>query len=402
MRIAAIDSFPVKLAFKEPFVIANGAFSDLYYVIVRLQTDVGVTGYGEAIPAWEVTGETVFGVIDAVGHMCEPGRTGLRLIGRSIDTLDAVREAMEDLNPSGRPQAVWGAPGAKAALEAAMLDALGRHLGQPVCALFGGMNERVPVADVIGIGPVEETLGRVEAAARRGPPVIKLKVGVAGVDGLEGFGRDVEVVRQAARMLSASGGDTRLSADANQGFVTAERSVAFARQVEGCLAWLEQPALADDRSAFRRIREQIDTKLMADESVHTRWDARLLLELGGVDYLNLKLMKTGGMIEALRIADLAAEQGVACQMGSMLESQVGCAACAHAYLAHPNIVTTELCALGMLRESVGSGLQVEAGGLRLPDAPGLGVRVSPEEIARFRIAPADVLTYRRALDGFPL
>ena len=402
MRISAIDCFPVKLAFKEPFVIANGSFSDLYYVILRLRTNTGIAGYGEAIPAWEVTGETVFGVIDAVDHLCDPARTGIELIGSRIASLEDVREAMSRVNPQAAPQAVWGAPGAKAALEGAMLDALGQHLGQPVFSLLGGEHGPVPVADVIGLHPVDETLERVGAAIRRGAGVIKLKVGVPGIGGLAGHQRDVVVVRQARRILDASPGHTRLVADANQGFVTVDQSVAFARQVEGCLAWLEQPALADNRLAFGEIRKRTDVKLMADESVHGYWDAELLLELGGVDFLNLKLMKTGGALEALRVADMAADRGVPCQMGSMLENQIGCAACAYAYLAHPNILTTELCSLGMLRETIGSGLILEDGHLTVPEKPGAGVSVDDDEVARHLVRSSESTLYHRAQSGFPL
>ena len=402
MKISSLDCFPVKLAFKEPFVIANGVFTDLFYVIVRLGTDCGIVGYGEAIPAWEVTGETQFSVIDALGHLCEANKTGFDLIGRRIGSLDEVRGLVSDLNPEDRPQILAGAPSAKAALEGAVLDALGKHLDQPVYEIIGGVAQDVPVAEVIGIYPVGETLARVELALKRGPGVLKLKVGVPDVGGLPGHDRDVEVVKATRKILDSRGIGTRLVADANQGFATLDRTVAFARRVEGCLAWLEQPILADDRLGFRKIKRNCDIPLMADEAVHGCGDAKLLLELGGVDYLNLKLMKTGGMLEALRIAELALSHGVLCQMGSMLENQIGCAAAAHTYLCSKNIVTTELCSLGMLREHIGSGIEVLDGRIRLSAGPGLGIEVDEGEIADHLIGPDDSLTYRNTKRNFGL
>ena len=121
-----------------------------------------------------------------------------------------------------------------------------------------------------------------------------------------------------------------------------------------------------------------------------------------MDYLNLKLMKTGGMVEALRMADLAEGYGVPCQMGSMLENQIGCAICAHAFCCHSNIVTTELCSLGMLGESIGSGIAVGEHHLELSDAPGIGIAVDEKEIRDHLVSEGDSMTYGRIRSGFGL
>ena len=402
MRIARIDAYPVKLPFKEPFVIANAAFSDLYYVIVRLTTDCGIVGWGEAIPAWEVTGETQLGVIDAIHHFCEPRKTGVDLIGDEISSLEQVKALIGKLNPPDAPQVVWGAPSAKSAIEEAVLDAYGKRVSKPVYELFGGSKMSIPVAHVVGIHGVEETVGRVERAIASGAETIKLKVGTPDVGGLSGFDRDIEVIRQAGELVRRAKPSIRLVADANQGFVTPERTVEIARQIEGCLDWLEQPILAGDRAGFREIRKGCGIPLMADESVHDIHDAQLLMAWGAIDYLNLKLMKTGGLVEALRIAELAEDHGVPCQMGSMLENQIGCAICAHAFCCHRNIVTTELCSLGMLREWVGSGIEVGEHHLELSDGPGIGIEVDEEEIRGHLISEGDSVTYSRIRSGFGL
>ena len=382
VKITAIDCFPVTLQFKEPFVIANVSLYDLYYVIVRLSTDDGIVGYGEAIPAWEVTGETQLGVIDAIGYFCDPRKTGIDLIGEDITSFEDVKNLLERINPHRDLQRVWGAPSAKAAIEGAVLDAYGKAAGKPVYNLFGGANAPVPVTHVIGIYPVEETLRRVDAAVRSGAGIIKLKVGAENVDNLRNHQRDIEVIKQAKDLINAAGSTARLVADANQGYLIPETAIHVARKIDGCLDWLEQPILAGDKIGFRQIKQACDVNLMADESVHDIHDARLLLEWDAVDYINLKLMKTGGLIGALRIADLAAEHGVPCQMGSMLENQIGCAMCIHTYLCHANIVTTELCSLAMLRECIGSGIEIRDHHLCLPDRPGAGIHVEDGEIEK--------------------
>ena len=402
MKITRIDAFPVKLPFKEPFVIANAAFSDLFYVIVRLSTDCGIVGWGEAIPAWEVTGETQFGVIDAIHHFCEPHKTGVTLIGEEISSFEDVKALIGTMNPPDAPQVVWGAPSAKAAIEAAVLDAYGKRAGKPVYSLFGGRRMPIPVTHVIGIYGVEETLARVERAVATGAETIKLKVGTPEVGGLPGYERDIQVVRQSRALAGQRQASIRLVADANQGFITPEKTLAFVSEIEGCLDWLEQPILAGDRSGFREIREGCDIALMADESVHDIHDARLLLEWKAIDYLNLKFMKTGGMVEALRMADLAEDYGVPCQMGSMLENQIGCAICAHAFCCHGNIVTTELCSLGMLGETIGSGITVGEHHLELSDSPGIGIAVDEKEIRDHLVSEGDSMTYSRIRTGFGL
>ncbi|MDP6778877.1 MAG: enolase C-terminal domain-like protein, partial [Candidatus Latescibacteria bacterium] len=276
----------------------------------------------------------------------------------------------------------------------------GKQVGAPVYELFGGTGTTVPVADVIGIYGVEETLERVERAAGSGAETIKLKVGTRDVGGLGGYERDVQVIRGGHQIVEGADQPVRLVADANQGFVTPERTLRIAREIEGCLAWLEQPILAGDKAGFREVKAGCDLPLMADESVHDIHDARLLLEWGAVDYLNLKLMKTGGLVETLRIADLAERHGVPCQMGSMLENQIGCAICAHTFCCHTNILTTELCSLGMLAGWIGSGIAVGEHHLELSDTPGIGIEVEPVEIVTHLVSESDSLTYDRIRNGF--
>jgi L-alanine-DL-glutamate epimerase-like enolase superfamily enzyme len=360
MKIARIETFPVKLALRKPFIIASIANYWMFYVIVKVTTDSGVVGYGEAIPAWEVTGETQFSVIDAIGHLCEPAKTGITLMGKDVGTLDAVLELLRLINPSDKPAPICGAPSAKAALEQALLDAHGKHVQRSVHELFNGTPREVRFNRVIGILPIEETLSAVEEELTHAHPdkVIKLKVGIRSFGGLNDYERDVQVIRESRRLCQRHGQGTRLVADANQGFVDAPTTLSVLKRVEGCLDWLEQPILADDKLGFKRIKDSSDTKLMADESVHNSHDARLLLELRAVDYINIKLMKTGGMIEALKIAELAEGYGIPCQVGSMLENKLGTAMLLHTFYCHKNLKTIEAGFFGEIVDPIGEGISI--------------------------------------------
>ena len=394
MKIQSIDCFPIKLKFKQPFVIASVVNYDLFYVIVRLTTDNGITGYGEAIPAWEVTGETQFSVIDVINHFCEKQKTGFSLIGEDISTLEATLNLLDKISPPQALPVVWGAPSAKAALEEAILDAYAKHAVSPIYKLFGGKNEKIPNNHAISIYPVDETLERIENEINKGVNVLKLKVGIKKVGELDNYERDIQVIKEAKKMIEAKDPAVRLVADANQGYLTPEQAIGIIKRIEGCLEWLEQPILADDILGFREIKKACDIKLMADESVHNYSNARVLLESGGIDFINIKLMKTGGMLEALRIAGLAEQYGVKCQMGSMLENQIGAGICAHTFLSHQNIVTAELGAFGWLEECVGSGVTLMRNYLSITDAPGTGIDVNPDDIEKFMITEEDSLTYK--------
>jgi len=395
VKIQKIETFPIKLKFKEPFVIASVVNYDLYYVIVRLTTDNGFIGYGEAIPAWEVTGETQLGVIDAINHFCEPRKTGFSLLGADISTFPQTLQILDRLSPGADLPVIWGAPSAKAALEEAVLDAYGKYVQSPVYALFGGVNTKIPNNHAISIYPVDETLAKVEKELRKGVRVLKLKVGMKQVGTLDNYERDIQVIKAAREMVNRLDPAVTLVADANQGYLTPDRAISVIRRIEGCLDWLEQPILADDKLGFREIKKTCDIKLMADESVHNYYDAKLLLTTGGIDFINLKLMKTGGLVQAIRIAGLAEQYGVKCQMGSMLENQIGAAFCAHAFLSHKNIVTAELGAFGWLQECLGSGVGLMRNYITVTDTPGVGITVNPADIGKYLISEDDSLTYRQ-------
>jgi len=383
MKITAIKSIPIKLQMKEPFVIASVTNFDMYYVVVKVETDTGIAGYGEATPAWEVTGETWQSVAACVDLFTDGHLLGYSLIGREIGSLEAVREIMETIEPRNDIRLVYGNPSAIAALEQAMLDACGKLSGKPLYEMFGATNKPIPFTRNISIFDVETTLNRVEAGIREGFSIIRLKVGIRGAGGLPGYERDYQVVKQARQMIQASQRPILLISDANQGFREVETAISFCRRVTGMLDWLEQPTLASDLLAFSKIKRAVSVPLMADEAVHGYEQARGLLELGGVDYINIKLMKTGGLLRAVDIIDLAAEFGVKCQIGSMLESSLGASMGCHGALIRPQIVSTDLNSFDLLRDNFASGLQIDEVQLKLSQDPGCGMKFEETELMRY-------------------
>ena len=385
MKMTAIHTIPIKLQMKEPFVIASVTNFDMYYLIVKVETDAGITGYGEATPAWEVTGETWQSAAACAGLFTDGRLLGYSLIGREIGSLEAVREIMETIEPRQDIRLVYGNPSAIAALEQAMLDACGKAAGKPLYEMFSARNTPIPFTRNISIFDVETTLRRVETGIQQGFGIIRLKVGMHGVGGLPAYERDYQAVSQSRQMIQASGKQILLIADANQGFRDVETAITFCQRVEGMLDWLEQPTLASNLLAFSRIKQASSVPLMADEAVHGYERAMLLLELGGVDYINIKLMKTGGLLRALDIIDLASEYGVKCQIGSMLESSLGASMGCHAALIRPQIVSTDLNSYDLLRENFASGLQIEGVQLKISQDPGCGMKFDEKELSRYAL-----------------
>ena len=366
MRIKEIQLYPIALRLKETFKIANVTMHDVRLVISKLTTDEGIVGFGEATPAWEVTGETQTTVIDIVDYLSP------LLIGKRIDSFEEVKACIELMNPSGSPQIVWGAPSAKACLEIAMLDAYGKLVKKPIYEILGGENRTLKSSGVIGIKEPDETVSSVGDAIEKGAERIKLKCGI-----------DAERDFATVKKIRESFPDNPLVLDANQGYINAERAITFARKVEKYhIDWFEQPILADDILGLVKLRKEIGIPVMADEAVHNIFDVELLLELGAVDYINIKLMKCGGILEAVKIAELCQRYNVPCQMGSMLESAVGTAAGAHAVLAHKNIRTNELGGVNTPETPFAVGIEGTPLQFRLSGKPGLGVDLSDAKLRR--------------------
>jgi L-alanine-DL-glutamate epimerase-like enolase superfamily enzyme len=397
MKISKIETFPIALGLKRPFRIANASFTHMYYVIIKVQTDDGVTGYGESIPAWEVTGETQFSVMDCIHHLTEESKLGFTLIGREVSSLQDVAGIMDILCPDQRANIFWGAPSAKAGLEEALLDIVGKSQRKPIYELFGGRPKPVLYAHVLGIGPVQETLSKAKALLERGVDKIKLKIGVENLVGLENHRRDVEVVLGVKKLIEETRPRAKLVADANQGFTSPEKAVAFLKQVPGCLDYLEQPVIAGNRLGLRKIKDQCDVALMADESLHSCHDARLLLQLGAVDVFNVKLMKCGGMFEALKLAELAKMNGKRAVLGSMLENQLGAVPSIHAFFCEDSFESTESGFFSCLSANVGAGLSVDGNFIDVPAGPGTGLRVNESDFAEHLLRPSQSKTLEHVL-----
>ncbi len=368
MRVTNVTVTPIWMAMERPYVIATSAMAANPVDIVRVETDEGLVGYGEAMPAYEFTGETLWTVEDVICEYLAPMVTG-----RDPFDLEAITAGFEQL---------VGNQAAKAGLELALWDLQGKALGRPVVDLLGGRTQNaVPLIHAFGYDEPEALAAKARARAAHGVTVFKMKVGDAP-------GRDAERV---AAVRDAVGPAAQIKCDANTGWRTPRRAVEAIRLLEPHdVEFVEEPVRMDDLEACRFVRERVDVPIALDESVRGPREALAAVKAGACDIINVKLMKCGGILNALKVNAVAEAAGLTLHVGSMGEVAGACAAmiALHGGLANAAYSdTTDAAAMGYL-DTVAAGFEqrLEDGVLtmRVPDAPGLGLDYDEAAIARLR------------------
>lgn len=351
MGIKKIEVYPVVLRYKEPFRISAGTTSETHNVVVRVVTDYDVVGWGESSPSKRVTDETSESVVQALDRIAP------KLVGMCPLRIEQIVEAMDSK--------VKKNPAAKAAVDIALYDILGKTTGKPLFMLLGGYRTEVATDFTLSIKSPEEMADDAIAAVKKGFKALKVKV---GVDPDEDVDR-IRLIREAV------GCDVRLRIDANQGWTVKEALDVLGKVEKFDVEFVEQPVPAEDLDGLRAVRKDSPMPVMADESVHSPEDAFRLIEAGAVDLINIKLMKSGGILKGKKIAEVAESAGVGCMIGCMSESAIGIAAAAHLAAGCRNIVYADLDSDLMLRDKfvMSGGAEVKGCMRTFSDADGLGL-----------------------------
>lgn len=354
MKISDITLGMLRVPLKTPFKTALRTVEQVEDIVVMLHTDDGHVGYGEAPPTAAITGETQGSIVHAIRHHIAP-----RLIGEDIADLNRVVRLIQD--------AIAGNGSAKAAVEIAAYDLWGQLHRAPLFALLGGGLPTLTTDVTISVNDVDVMVADALAAVGEGYTSLKIKVG-----------KDITTDPARVRTIhDAVAGRATLRLDANQGW-NAKEAVGVLTALESAgvvLDLVEQPVPAHDISGMRYITERVSTPVMADESVFTPRDVTEIIRLRAADIINIKLMKAGGIANALRIADIAAAHGMPCMMGCMLESSISVAAAVHVAIARSEVITridldgTSLCAF----DPVEGNVRFDGPRITVGNAPGLGI-----------------------------
>ncbi len=370
MRITHVETYPVRIPLKPArhMITALGRHTESLYLLVRVGTDAGIDGVGEATgsPTW--SGETVWGARALVEHVLTP-----LLVGRDPEDLAGIDRVLERAARHN-----WFT---KAAIEMACWDIRGKAAGKPVYELLGGAVRPRSVRCRFSMGAYEpaRARARAEELVAEGFDTIKVKVG--------GDPRDDEARVRAVRQ--AIGPDRALTIDANCGW-DADTAVACVRALDDCrIALDEQPTPDGDYAALARVRRETKPPVMADDICFDLAHARELIRNDCCDVISVYPGKNGGIGRSKAIVEFAAGHGVACSIGSNLEFDVGTAAMAHLVVACPNM-QVEKYPGDMLGPEyhevrvVKDPIAIDGPTVTITDRPGLGVEVDWQAVRDHR------------------
>lgn len=336
----------VRIALRHHFATALRSVTHADDIVLRIETDAGVVGWGEAPPTPQITGETHETLRAAI-----PEQLGA-IEGVDLLDRDEVARRLEF--------AVPGNTSARAAVDIAVHDAVARSLGVPLVVLLGGLPKTLVTDLTISLDSPEAMAAA--AAESVGFDLLKVKLG-----------GDVALDVARLRAVAEAAPHARLLADANQAW-TADQAIAWLARVGVPVELLEQPVPADDLAGLRQVTHATDVPVLADEAVFTPLQAMLVAVRRAADIVNVKLMKAGGLRGAERIAAVAEAGDLGLFVGSMLESRIAVSAAAHFAAAHGSVVGVDLDGpLLCASDPVVGGVRFEGQRLTIPDAPGLGI-----------------------------
>lgn len=353
MIIAAIQIAKLNIPFHKPLKVAIGEIAGAENIIIKLTTDTGLVGWGEASPCAYITGDTQQTNYQTAQQLAQ--------LVKGKDPL-AIEDRMREING-----AIVSEPSIRSAFDMALYDLAAKAADMPLYQFLGGALRELRTDLTIGMqATVEQTVAQAQAILDQNFDAIKMKTGRPGLE-------DVAHV-QAVRELA--GPDVAIKIDSNQGwdYPTAVANINAMTPLN--LQYSEQPLAVWDYDNLARLRDKVNLPICADESVFDHRDTLKLIKQGAADYFNIKLGKSGGIHTALKINALAEAAGCKCMIGCFSESRLALSAAAHLACAKPNIVFLDLdSALDFKADPVQGGIRYDAevGGLiHLDDAPGHG------------------------------
>jgi muconate cycloisomerase len=368
LKVVGIQALAVRVPlddYRAAFEIAHGADPRKVSIIVKMQTNEGITGYGEAAPHSAFSEETPESVLSALN-----GYIGPALVDQDPLDMEGLVRRMDLV--------LWGNFFAKAGVEIAAWDVAGKALGVPVYRLLGGKlrGSFTACTGTVGISSPQEAADRARFMVERGAIDIKVKI---GRDPDDDFAR-VKAIREAI------GSDVTLRVDANQGYSREQAMMALSKMRSLDLDLVEQPVAARDLEGMAAVRS-LGFRVMADESVYTPEDAIRVVKARAADMINLKLGKHGGLLNARKICAIAEASGLTCGHGGRGEFLDRVAAL-HLSAAAPVITKPNVGSLiPRTRDTLfEKPLQTSPHQIEVPEGPGLGVTVDEAKLHQYTVS----------------
>jgi len=349
MKITGMRIHPILIPLRKPFITSLGSKYKHDGVLVKIETDENVFGWGEAAPSKNITKETQESVIKSLNEI-KP-----LIVGENPFEVEKI---MDKINY------VFG-PSAKASVDIALHDIFGKKIGLPLKNVFGDDKKEIRTSITVSIGKVEDAVKEAVKIVDSGGRNIKLKIGLKPDE-------DIEKIKKIRESI---GYEPRIRVDANQGY-SVETAIKTLREMERYeIEFVEQPLNAKDIDGMRMVRNNVSIPVMADESVHTPGDAVNIVKNDAADMINIKIMKSG-LSNALKIADICSAAGIICMVGCMIETKIGVTAGTHLALGKRIIRFADLDGhLDLKFDPTINGVRTEKGVNKVGDDAGLGLDV---------------------------
>ena len=352
MKITHTDIFRYSIKM-EPFAIATGTMHYAQNVFIRIHTSAGIYGVGECSAFPFITGETQ--------ETCLAMAKDFAQLLKGKDALD-IQGRLKELDDFTARN-----PTAKSAFDMALHDIAAKASDQPLYQFLGGTKRSIETDITIGIGTPYEMAEQALKYQQDGAHILKIKLGKKVAEDLE----RIEEIRRAVKP------EMELRIDANQGWSFIDAVYALQSMKDMKIEFCEQPMRSWYDDYLPELCEKSPIAIMADESCYHHHDARRLLKIKSCHSINIKFAKSGGIMEAKKIHDLAEEAGIPCMIGSMLESRLALTANLHFAYANPNILFFDLdtCIMGQLEDPVVGGVIYNGFFLDVNDDIGIGADV---------------------------
>ena len=354
MKITEVRLGMISVPLRVPFKTALRTVNSVEDVVVEIHTDTGAVGYGEAPPTGAITGDTTGAILGALrDHIIKT------IVGRDVDDFEDLMKAVQ--------KSIVHNSSAKAAVDMALWDLYGQLYRIPVHKLLGGSRKEIITDITISVNDPEEMARDAINAIERGYETLKVKVGANPA---------LDVARLAA-VRQAIGPDYCIRIDANQAW-TPKQAVRLLNQMQEKgldIEFVEQPVKAADFEGMKYVTERSHVPVLADESVFSPDDALKIMQMGAADLVNIKLMKCGGIYNALKIASAAEVYGVECMIGCMLEAKISVNAAVHLACAKQIITKIDLDGPVLCSEDpIVGGAVFNEKYITVSDDPGLGIK----------------------------
>ncbi|EMA38161.1 mandelate racemase/muconate lactonizing enzyme family protein [Halococcus hamelinensis] len=377
MTITDLEAIPIEVRFSPrsedgglgSYARQDSSRSVQPRVLLRLETDDGVTGWGEMLPT--------MGSVDVVRSVFEK-LIAPYVVGREVWEIEAFLQAI-DRNSFTLAYYNANVQTFVAGVEMAMWDAWGKHLGEPVHRLLGGKYiDEVPFAFALGVVDIEESRRIARQAAENGFEVLKTKAG-------RDWRFDVERIRA---MHDAVDGELEFRLDPNQGysFEDAVRVGARLEDAEIYLQYLEQPVRVDSFGTLKRLRQRLTTPIAVNEDLYYPHNMLHLAREDAVDVGVVELLSMGGILRLKRQVGVASALGISLSHHSGRDLGIKTAAILQTVATTPAIaLPPDTVYYAWADAVIESPFEFDDGRLSVPDDPGLGVTVDTEAIERHRV-----------------